>query len=66
MSRPSPSVSTGSSPPRDEIPRQLREALAAALRGMRFGSVEITVHDAAVVQIERRERLRLAGDGGRA
>lgn len=35
-----------------------------ALRGLRFGSVEIVVHDGRVVQIERRERVRLdqAGD----
>jgi hypothetical protein len=29
-----------------------------ALRGLRFGSVEIVVHDGRVVQIERRERVR--------
>lgn len=30
----------------------------SALRGIRFGSVEITIHDSQVVQIERREKLR--------
>jgi len=35
-----------------------------ALRGLRFGSVEIVVHDGRVVQIERREKLRLDGAGG--
>jgi hypothetical protein len=30
-----------------------------ALRGVRFGSVELVIHDGRVVQIERRERLRL-------
>jgi hypothetical protein len=30
-----------------------------ALRGLRFGSVELVVHDGRVVQIERRERVRL-------
>ena len=29
------------------------------LRGLRFGSVEITVHYGRIVQIERREKLRL-------
>lgn len=33
--------------------------LWTALRDLRFGSVEIVVHDGRVVQIERRERLRL-------
>lgn len=36
-----------------------------ALRGLRFGSVEIVVHDGRVVQIERRERLRLDAAGRR-
>ena len=37
----------------------LRE-LAAALEGLRYGSVEIVVHDSRVVQIERREKMRLS------
>lgn len=36
----------------------LRE-IQAALTGLRFGSVEITVHNAQVVQIERKEKFRL-------
>ena len=28
------------------------------MRGLRFGSVEIVVHEGKVVQIERREKLR--------
>jgi hypothetical protein len=31
-----------------------------ALRGMRYGSIELTVHDGRVVQIERTEKLRFA------
>lgn len=30
-----------------------------ALRGLKFGSVEITVHEGRIVQIERREKQRL-------
>lgn len=30
----------------------------SALRGVRYGSVEITIHDSRIVQIERREKLR--------
>ena len=40
--------------PRAEAAR----AVQAALRGLRFGSVEIVVHDGRVVQLERRERVR--------
>ncbi len=35
------------------------EKLLAALKNLRFGSVEITVHEGRIVQIERREKLRL-------
>lgn len=33
--------------------------IQAALQGLRFGSVEITVHNGQVVQIERKEKFRL-------
>ena len=36
----------------------LRE-IQAALNGLKFGSVEITVHNGQVVQIERKEKIRL-------
>lgn len=29
-----------------------------ALRGLRYGSIELVVHDGRVVQIERKEKLR--------
>jgi hypothetical protein len=37
-------------------------ALSQALRGLAYGSVEITVHRGQVTQIERRERIRFSGD----
>lgn len=43
-------------------PKQDREVLhgiARALEGLRFGSVEITVHEGRVTFIERKEKLRL-------
>lgn len=36
----------------------LRE-IQTALHGLKFGSVEITVHNSQVVQIERKEKIRL-------
>jgi len=36
-----------------------------AVRGIRYGSVEVVVHDAQVVQIERREKVRLDETGRR-
>lgn len=48
---------------RPPLPSQDNESAArkilAALRGLRFGSVEITVHEGRIVQIERREKVRL-------
>ncbi len=38
---------------------ELSELLAAALQGLRFGSLEIVVHEGQIVHVERRERLRL-------
>ena len=35
----------------------LRE-IQAALQGLKFGSVEITVHNGQVVQVERKEKFR--------
>ncbi len=32
--------------------------LLAAVRAVRFGSVEVAIHDGRLMQIERRERLR--------
>lgn len=34
--------------------------IQAALQGLKFGSVEITVHNGQVVQIERKEKFRLS------
>ncbi|MDQ3775521.1 MAG: YezD family protein [Pseudomonadota bacterium] len=34
------------------------ESLLDVVRQLRFGSVEITVHDGRIVQIERKEKLR--------
>lgn len=43
----------------------LRE-IQAALRDLRFGAVEITVHNAQVVQIERKEKFRLQTSSGKS
>jgi hypothetical protein len=39
------------------------QELLTALRDLRYGSVEIVVHDSRIVQIERREKVRLEGRG---
>ncbi|MES2820329.1 MAG: sulfur starvation response protein OscA [Pseudomonadota bacterium] len=42
----------------------LRE-IQVALLGLKFGSVEVTVHNGQVVQIERKEKFRLQAPAGK-
>ena len=37
---------------------EIADQISAILQGIRFGSVEIVIHDGKVVQIERKEKLR--------
>jgi hypothetical protein len=48
-------VDTGQS-----LPDEVLSALARLMREVRFGSIEIVVHDGRVTQIERREKVRFA------
>jgi hypothetical protein len=38
------------------------EQIRSALSGLRFGSVEITIHDGRIVLVERRKKVRLHPD----
>ena len=40
----------------------LEQEILRAVASIRFGSVEVTIHDGRVVQIECREKIRLGGD----
>ena len=42
------------------LPDEVLGALARLIREVRFGSIEIVVHDGRVTQIERREKMRFA------
>ncbi|MDZ4859624.1 MAG: YezD family protein [Candidatus Hydrogenedentes bacterium] len=37
---------------------EIDDLILQTVRGIRYGSVEIVIHNAQVVQIERREKLR--------
>ncbi|WP_446812004.1 YezD family protein [Methylomonas sp. 2BW1-5-20] len=39
--------------------KEIALQIASILQGIRFGSVEVVVHDGRVVQIDKRERFRL-------
>jgi hypothetical protein len=42
----------------EEAELKLAQRIVQALKDLRYGSVEIVVHDGRVVQFERRERVR--------
>ncbi|MBA3317310.1 MAG: YezD family protein [Gemmatimonadales bacterium] len=41
------------------MPPLLLRELRQALRTIRYGAVELVIHDGRVVQLERREKVRL-------
>ena len=43
--------------------RDIENKIIVALKGIRYGSVEIIVHDSKVVQIERKEKMRFEPSG---
>jgi hypothetical protein len=47
----------------DVLPDEILSALARLVRELRFGSIEIVVHEGRVTQIERREKVRFATSG---
>ena len=42
------------------VPQEVLDALARLVREVRFGSIEIIVHEGRITQIERREKMRFA------
>lgn len=50
-------VATG---PNDVGLESVMAEIARSIKSVRFGSVEITIHDSRVVQIERKEKVRFA------
>lgn len=46
-------------PADDQDDASILREIARALQGLRFGAVEITVHNSQIVQIERKEKIRL-------
>ncbi len=50
----------------DETLRQMTQQIIRALQDIRYGSVEIIIHDSKVVQIERKEKIRIDKDSSRS
>ena len=49
----------------DETHLQWTQKILRALQEIRYGSVEIIIHDSRIVQIERREKIRIETDSSR-
>jgi len=45
------------------LPQALLRELRQALRSIRYGAVQLVIHDGRVVQLERHEKVRFDGDG---
>jgi hypothetical protein len=52
-------------PDRDysEKDKAVERAILEAVRSLRFGSVEVTVHNTHVIHLERREKIRFDSEG---
>ena len=45
------------------LPPLLLQELVEALRSIRYGTIELVIHDGRVVQLERREKVRFEHGG---
>ena len=45
------------------LPPLLLREFAEALRSIRYGTIELVIHDGRVVQLERREKMRFKPNG---
>jgi hypothetical protein len=46
--------------------QDIAHKILLAIKDLRFGSVEVIIHDSKVVQIERKEKIRIDTDSSRA
>jgi hypothetical protein len=51
-------------PSNEVLAAPILKELIEAIQSLRFGSVEITVHDGRVTQIEKREKVRFIDSTG--
>jgi hypothetical protein len=64
MNRSNPDLpSTSPGAPDDAVLRRIEREIVQGLREIRYGSIEIVIQDGRVVQIERREKVRLDNQG---
>lgn len=59
MSEPTKTTQPPTNPRRGTLEEDIAARILAAIASLRYGSVEVVVHDGRVVQIDRRERTRV-------
>jgi len=45
--------------------QDIANKILLAIKDLRFGSVEVIIHDSRIVQIERKEKIRIDTDSSR-
>jgi hypothetical protein len=50
---------------RQEHNQDIANKILLAIKDLRFGSVEVVIHDSKVVQIERKEKIRIDTNSSR-
>jgi len=50
---------------RQQHNQDIAHKILLAIKDLRFGSVEVVIHDSKVVQIERKEKIRIDRDSSR-
>lgn len=49
----------------DNVTQEVIDRIVVALSGLKYGSVQITVQDSRIIQIDKTEKLRLPADNSR-
>jgi len=57
------SIEAGGDRQRADEPDDVLGQIATLIRHLRYGTIEIVVHDGRVVQIQRKERFRFPNEG---
>ena len=52
--------------PQPALPPAIETAILEAVKSLQYGSVEVTVHDSRVVQVECTRKIRFGSNGGDA
>ena len=48
-----------------QLNQDIAHRILLAIKDLRFGSVEVIIHDSKIVQIERKEKIRIETDSAR-